>query len=156
MLAMRCVPHREETPRPAPVQVPEGCLSNQSGEYLHADNPVYRYRGRDDGGTLVLVLEVGPSDGGTRPAPTGAPRAVLERTSHGFTGHTEGHAFATSGRDCPVSFPTEVVACRSDALTLRTAMGADLDPLCQAVVPSPKPGGAVLEHRLLRATPDAG
>src|SRR5689334_6021518 len=131
MMVARCVPHREGPPGVPPVQVPEGCLRDQSGEYRHAENAAYRYRGRDDGGTLVLILEEGPpADGGTRPALAAAPRVVLERTSHGFVGRTEAKAFAGSGQSCAVSFPTEVVACAPDALTLRAAMSAQLNELC--------------------------
>lgn len=160
MLVMRCVPHRDGTARP-PVQVPAGCLGDQTGEYLHAQNPAYRYRGRDDGGTLVLVLEEGPAaDGGSRPALAAAPRVVLERTPHGFVGRTEARAFAGAGQSCAVSFPTEVVACARDALTLRATMSAQVNELCQAPVPAPNaPAGAMLEHRLLRApaaAPDGG
>ena len=160
MMAPRCVPHRAEPPGPPPVQVPEGCLRDQSGEYLHAQNIAYRYRGRDDGGTLVLVLEEGPPDGGTRPALAAAPRVVLERTPHGFVGRTEAKAFAGAGQSCAVSFPTEVVACATDALTLRAAMSAQVNELCQAPPPAPgAPAGVMLEQRLLRApsaAPDGG
>lgn len=156
---LRCVPRPDGT-RP-PVQVPEGCLRDQSGEYLHAQNPTYRYRGQDDGGTLVLVLEEGPrGDGGTRPAQGAAPRVVLDRTPRGFIGRTEARAFAGSGQSCAVSFPTEVVACGSDALTIRAAATAQVNELCQA--PAPAPGSAMLEHRLLRSprgaagAPDGG
>lgn len=151
----RCVPHRQEGTRPPPVQVPEGCLRDQSGEYLHAQNRAYRYRGQDDGGTLELVLQEGPpADGGTRPAQAAAPRVVLERTPGGFIGRTEVRAFAGGGQSCAVSFPTEVVACGSDALTLRSAASAQVNELCQ--LPVPAPGSAMLEHRLLRAPSDGG
>jgi len=153
VLVLRCVPHRDGASRPS-VQVPAGCLADQTGEYLHADNPAYRYRGRDDGGTLVLVLEEGPAaDGGSRPALAAAPRVVLERTSHGFVGRTEARAFAGAGQSCSVSFPTEVVACAQDALTLRAAMSAQVNELCQAPAPAPSApaAAAMLEHRLLRA-----
>jgi len=150
VLALRCVPHREVAARP-PVQVPAGCLADQTGEYLHAQNPAYRYRGRDDGGTLVLVLEEGPAaDGGSRPALAAAPRVVLDRTPHGFVGRTEARAFAGAGQSCAVAFPTEVVACAPDALTLRAAMNAQVNELCQSPAPG-APAGAMLEHRLLRA-----
>jgi hypothetical protein len=151
VLVLRCVPHRDGPVRPT-IQVPAGCLDDQTGEYLHAQNPAYRYRGRDDGGTLVLLLEEGPADGGPRPAHAGAPRVVLERTPHGFVGRTEARAFAGAGQSCPVTFPTEVVACAQDALTLRAAMSAQVNELCQAPAPAPSvPAGAMLEHRLLRA-----
>jgi hypothetical protein len=156
VLVPRCVPHREGPARP-PVQVPPGCLGDQTGEYLHAQNPAYRYRGRDDGGTLVLVLEEGPpADGGTRPALAAAPRVVLERTPHGFVGRTEARAFTGTGQSCAVTFPTEMVACARDALTLRAAMSAQVNELCQAPAPAPNaPAAAMLEQRLLRA-PDGG
>ncbi|HEY8211196.1 MAG TPA: hypothetical protein VIG99_27115 [Myxococcaceae bacterium] len=157
MLVARCVPHRQGPPGPEPVQVPSGCLRDQSGEYQHAQNAAYRYRGRDDGGTLVLVLEEGPADGGVRPAPAAAPRVVLNRTPHGFVGRTEARAFAGAGQSCAVSFPTEVTACADDALTLRAAMSAQVNELCQA--PPPTAASPMLEQRLLRApaaAPDAG
>jgi hypothetical protein len=151
-MALQCAPHRAEPARPPPVQVPAGCLENQSGEYLHAQNRAYRYRGQDDGGTLLLVLEEGPpADGGMRPALAAAPRVVLERTTHGFVGRTEAKAFAASGQSCAVTFPTEVVSCAKDALTLRAAMSAQVNELCQAL-PSVPPG-SVQEHQLLRAAP---
>jgi hypothetical protein len=144
---MRCV-RAVTPPPPPPVQVPAGCLRNQSGEYVHAGNPAYRYLGRDDGGTLVLVLEEGPpADGGARPALPASPRVVLDRTSHGFVGHTEARTFSASGQVCAASFPTEVVACPPDGLTLRAAF-ITLDDQCQ--VTPPPPGTPPLEHRLLR------
>lgn len=149
MPAQRCA-HREGA-RP-PVQVPEGCLANQSGEYVHEGNPAYRYRARDDGGTLVLWLEQGPPpDGGPRQALAQAPRVVLERTPEGFAGRTEARTFTASGQSCEVSFPTRVVACLPGGLTLRAAPSAALDELCRA--PPETPGGAprpMVEHRLLR------
>ncbi|HVE86240.1 MAG TPA: hypothetical protein VND93_25460 [Myxococcales bacterium] len=157
MLVLRCV-RREDTPlRPPPVQVPEGCLADQSGEYVHAQNPTYRYRGRDDGGTLVLVLEEGPAaDGGTRPAPAAAPRVVLRRTPAGFVGRTEAQAFTGGGQSCAVSFPTEITACQGNGLTLRSAASIQVNELCQG--PAPAPGAPMLEHRLLRraAAADGG
>ena len=110
----------------------------------------------------MLVLEEGPpADGGTPPARAAAPRVVLERTPRGFVGHTEARAFAGGGQSCAVSFPTEVVACGSDALTLRAAANAQVNELCQ--LPVPAPTSTMLEHRLLRAptapaggSPDGG
>lgn len=146
MMAPRCV-HRDLA-RPG-VQVPEGCLQDQSGEYVHADNAAYRYRGQDDGGTLVLVLEEDRrADGGARPATAAAPRVVLERTANGFLGRTEARAFTGNGQGCAVSFPTQVVACPREGLTLRTAASAAVNELCQA--PAVAPGGAQQDHRLLR------
>lgn len=133
------------------MKVPSGCLADQSGDYVHAGNPAYRYRGADDGGTLVLVLV--PED---RAGTQRAPRVVLERTPGGFSGRTEARAFTPSGQDCAISFPAEVVACGRDGLTLRAAASALMDEQCQAPVPAPRP--REVEHRLLRSplAPDGG
>lgn len=150
-LAARCAaappPLPEQTFRPL-VQVPPGCLNDQSGEYVHAGNPAYRYRGSDDGGTLVLVVEeraARPDAGESRPR---APRVVLERTPGGFLGHTEAVAFTASGQSCAVRFPTAVVACQQDGLTLRAAATTAIDEQCQAPVPPTRP--PEVEHRLVR------
>jgi hypothetical protein len=56
-------------PPPAPsVVVPDGCLVDLSGDWVHATDPTYRYLATDDGGTLSLtVVRVEPPDAGFHP-----------------------------------------------------------------------------------------
>jgi hypothetical protein len=131
-------------------------MDNQSGEYIHAGHPAYRYRGTDDGGTLVLVVEERAASADAGQQGLSAPRVVLERTREGFVGRTEARAFSSSGQSCAVTFPTSVAACGQEGLTLRSAATAAIDEQCQAPVPAPRP--QEVEHRLLRKTlaPDGG
>lgn len=135
---------------PPPARIPEGCAADQSGVYLHEGNAEFRYRARDDGGTLVLTVErppaQEPSDAGL--AASAAPDVLLERTAQGFVGQTRGRAFLRSGQSCAVSFPTEVLACEDGGLVLRAASRVMVDESCK---PAPKgPSTAMREHRLTR------
>lgn len=138
---------------PPPVHVPPGCEKNQSGEYHHADNPAFRYRGEDDGGTLTLTLvrtlNEGQLDGGS------AVSIQLQRTADGFVGETRATTFTSAGVACPVHFPTQATLCDPTGLTLRSVVTAAIDEDCR-----PAPGGPRQpqwkEQRLLRGAPDAG
>jgi hypothetical protein len=143
-----------QVPPPPPIRVPPGCESSQAGEYFHAENPAFRYRGEDDGGTLSLTVSRAHADGGTDAPDAGAASIVLQRTPNGFVGETRATGFAASGTPCPVTFPTEVVACAEAGLTLRSATSTSIDEGCR-----PAPSGATtvrLQQVLLRGTPDAG
>lgn len=178
-----CAP-RSPAPAPRPpIRIPAGCAADQSGHYVHADNPTFLYHARDDGGTLVLRIEraprAGTEDGGepSGPGPAGdvrqqasgaassaaaPPDVVLERTPQGFVGQAHGPAFLPSGQVCRVAFPTEVVACTDGGLLLRTTATMEVDEGCQ---PAPRGGStAMKEHQLWRrqagprdgGTPDGG
>ncbi|QSQ13567.1 hypothetical protein [Myxococcus landrumensis] len=152
------VPPTLETraPPPPPVRVPPGCESSQAGEYRHADNPAFRYHGEDDGGTLSLtVLRARTTeDGGTEPPESSASSIVLQRTPEGFVGETRATGFTGSGAPCPVTFPTELVACEDAGLTLRAVASTSIDEGCQPSRSGPPP--VRLKQVLLRDPPDAG
>src|SRR5688572_3610711 len=82
-------------------KIPPGCEANLSGDYVHAENPTFRYRGQDDGTTFKLVPQSAQTaDAGSETAdPT---RVVLTRTPEGFIGKTQAQALAASGARCPV------------------------------------------------------
>ena len=155
-----CMAHPPAPLPPAPpsIQVPPGCERNQAGEYQHADNPGFRYRGEDDGGTLTLSVtraqEEAPSatDAGT------AVSIVLERTPEGFVGETRAMTFTPAGAACAVSFPTRAVGCDEQGLTLRSVTSMALDEDCRPASSGPPPGWK--EQRLLKreqtTAPDAG
>jgi hypothetical protein len=138
---------------PRPVRVPKGCEKNQAGEYHHAENPAFRYRGEDDGGTLTLAVvraregEASQTDGGT-------VSIVLQRTPDGFVGETRATTFTPAGTACPVRFPTQVTTCDDQGLTLRSAATTAIDENCRPAPSGPQP--ALKEQRLLRGVPDAG
>jgi hypothetical protein len=147
-----------QTPPPGerasrPIRVPSGCEQNLAGEYHHADNPAFRYLGQDDGGTLTLALvrsrgaELEPTDGGT-------VAIVLNRTPDGFVGETRATGFSAAGTPCPVAFPTEVTACETRGLTLRSAASAAIGEDCRPAPSGPSP--ARLQQVLVRGAPDAG
>ncbi|MCP3144037.1 hypothetical protein [Pyxidicoccus xibeiensis] len=148
-------PRTEEKPLPPPpIRVPPGCESSQAGEYHHAQNPVFRYHGEDDGGTLSLSVTRAHADGGTEAPDAGAASIVLQRTPGGFVGETRATGFAGSGAPCPVVFPTEVVSCTDAGLTLRSAASTSIDEGCR---PAPASTTTVrLQQVLLRGPPDAG
>jgi hypothetical protein len=138
-------------PPPPPARIPQGCAAELSGTWVHQDDPSFRYLGRDDGKTLLLVVERLRADGGTSGGPEG--RIHLERTPQGFVGVTRAEVYA-NGRTCLAEFPTEVVACEEGALRLETAPKAAVDEACQLSA-RPVPGPR-LEQRLVRqATPGA-
>lgn len=141
---------------PPPARIPEGCAADQSGVYLHEGNAEFRYRARDDGGTLVLTVErpAAPEASDAGPPASAAADVLLERTSQGFVGQTRGRAFLRSGQSCAVSFPTEVLACEDGGLVLRAASRVLVDETCK---PAPRGAAtAMLEHRLTREPAAAG
>ncbi len=152
----RRAPSQPEGPAPRPIRVPKGCEKSQAGDYHHALNPAFRYRGEDDGATLVLSVLRAQEDGGvsTEAGDGGSLSIRLQRTPDGFVGETRSVGFTRTGAPCPVSFPTEVVACDETQLRLRSAATASFDEQCQP--PSPGPARARLEQVLVRGAPDAG
>ncbi len=72
-----------ELARPVRPRVPEGCLENQAGEYVHEASSAFRYAATDDGGTLSLTVlrqvealeppTDDPLDGGAAVSENGAP-----------------------------------------------------------------------------------
>jgi hypothetical protein len=136
------------------VHVPPGCEKDQSGDYRHAQNAAFRYRGEDDGGTLSLaVMRAGP-DGGVEAPDAGSVGILLHRTPEGFVGETRATGFTASGTPCPVSFPTEAVACTDAGLTLRAASSTAIDEGCRPATSGAAP--VRQEQVLLRGRPDAG
>jgi hypothetical protein len=155
--------------------VPEGCLANLSGEWVHAADPTYRYLAHDDGGTLTLeVRRVEPPDAGFHPRrfrDAGLPRSdagssreavadavdegvgrpriavVLTRTAKGFVGETRLAVRHPLGRDCEAVFPAEVLDCRNGALVISAAAAVTLDAACQ---PPAAPTGPALRNTLRR------
>src|SRR3712207_2728460 len=79
---------RAEGSAPRPIRVPKGCEQSQAGDYSRAQNPAFRYRGEDDGATLVLHVLRAQEDGGvSAEAPDGGSLAIhLQRTPDGFIG----------------------------------------------------------------------
>jgi hypothetical protein len=132
-------------PPPPPVRIPAGCAADQSGTWLHQDDPSFRYLGRDDGGTLVLTMERLRSDGG--PSEPSEARIQLERSPQGFVGVTRAPVYA-NGRTCVAEFPTEVVGCEDGRLRLETVAKAAMDEACQ--LPARPVPGPRLEQRLVR------
>jgi len=143
------------------VHVPAGCLSNLSGEYVHAANTGYRYLAVDDGTTLTMsVARTGAetsrsSDGGM------SIQIRLTRTAKGFLGHAQATGTLSSGQTCPAEFLTEVVSCGKSEMVLRSVGEVFLDEACRP--PQGGNPGAMREHRLVRidesqakAPPDAG
>ncbi len=118
---------------------------------MHEADESFRYRGRDDGGTLTLTVERPPvSDGGTADVDI-----VLVRSGEGFVGEVRGRAVTPSGRICPVAFPTELKACADGGIVLRSAERAAVDEWCRPVDAGEAP--PMREHRLIRAVaPDGG
>lgn len=88
------------------------------------------------------------------PAPYPSPTVTLERTTHGFVGQTTAAVMHPAGRECPVTFKTEVVSCDDGGLTLRSESAVAVGELCKAPA-HPQPAVALV-HRLIRPPPDAG
>ena len=169
-----------EPPPPAPViDVPPGCLDSFAGPWIHSSDPSYRYLGDDDGGTLILrvshvpvPIDAGfsprrfrPVDGGvdagSADLDAGAPdagsepssvRVELQRTAHGFVGHTIAPLPHPTGRVCEARFPTTVLSCGDGGLLLETQSATALGDACQA--PARPLGLLTQKHQLIR--PDAG
>jgi hypothetical protein len=119
-----------------------------------------------DAGPAPAVPDAGPeaSDAGTEepleserlppPAPYPSPTVTLERTTHGFVGQTTAAVMHPAGRECPVTFKTEVVSCDDGGLTLRSESAVVVGELCKAPA-HPQPAVALV-HRLIRPPSDAG
>src|SRR5688572_28105495 len=92
-------PSQGEAAAPRPVRVPRGCEKSQAGDYHHALNPAFRYRGEDDGSTLVLQVLRAQEDGGvSAEAGDGGSLSIrLQRTPEGFVGETRSVGFTSTG-----------------------------------------------------------
>lgn len=153
--ALTACPARTPSPPPTaapPIRVPPGCERTQAGEYYHADNPTFRYRGEDDGGTLTLsVLRVG--EPGTPPEDGGSTVSLeLRRTPEGFVGETRATTFTPAGTACAARFPTQATQCDPAGLTLRTVASTSLDENCAPATSGPAP--VWKPQRLLRGAPE--
>ncbi|MEW5742938.1 MAG: hypothetical protein AB1938_28745 [Myxococcota bacterium] len=155
-------------PPPPAVAVPEGCLADLSGDWVHEEDDSFRYRGEDDGGVLTLTvtrveapgtrfrprrfrdagLEVRGAAFDAGPAeevPDAGLTAVvltLARTPHGFVGETRLHLRHPGGRACEAVFPAEVADCRDGGLTLSAVPAVTFGADCQT-----PPGPAPSPHR---------
>jgi hypothetical protein len=143
-------PRRPVPPEVRAVRVPSGCEANLSGTYTFKGREDWRYLASDDGGTLVLRLLWTSPDGGVGENRADRTAIVLERTSDGFAGATHAVAWPTQSVACPVSFPTEVKACRDDGLVLRTVDAIGVDESCR-VAPGTSP---MREVEVLRSGTD--
>lgn len=115
-------------PPPAPAVVPRGCELNLRGRYRLAGRVPLTYLVEDDGTHLLLRLEG---------VDAGAEALALTRTAKGFVGVVTGQAKAPGGTLCAVSFRAELVACRADALVLRSEDAVKVDDACQLREPAP-------------------
>ncbi len=156
----------------AASKVPEGCLADLSGRWVHDDSS-WQYDALDDGGTLSLTVfhqltpDAGPrwrqftrpKDGGTAVgklldaglAVAASPAAfvILNRTPAGFIGESVAMVAHPVGRTCEARFKTEVLSCGDGGLTLRSQSEIALGDICQAPA-NPQPTVS-LEHHLVRA-----
>ena len=142
---------------PRPIRVPRGCEQSQAGDYHHAQNPAFRYRGEDDGSTLVLQVLRAQEDGGVsaEAGDGGSSLSIhLQRTPDGFVGETRAEGFTSTGARCAVNYPTEAVKCDEERLVLHAADRASFDEQCQP--PPPGPARPRVEQVLVRGAPDAG
>ncbi len=147
-----------QTPPPGeravrPIRVPSGCEQNQAGEYHHAENPAFRYLGQDDGGTLTLAVVRASAEGEVGTPDAGTVSIVVARTPDGFVGETRATGFSATGTPCPVTFPTEVTACDSRSLTLKSAAGTTIGEDCRPAPSGPRPTS--LQQVLVRGAPSA-
>lgn len=151
-------------PPPPAVAVPDGCLEDLSGDWVHADDPSFRYRGDDDGGTLVLTVTRVEArgarftprrfrDAGVEASDAGEPQAaapdtdpprvpvqvVLTRTAHGFSGQTRVTVQHPVAGPCTATFPAEVVACGDGGLVLSATPAVALGDACQPAAQAPGP-----------------
>jgi len=137
---------------PAPLPRPDSgpaaadaCAADLSGLWRHAEDDGFRYRARDDGGTLVLsVLR---ADAG--PGPSTA--LVLQRSAGGFVGAVALARLSADG-GCVALFPAEVVSCADAGLEVATVPRLRVDDACRPLEASP----ARVRHVLLRVLSDAG
>lgn len=147
-------PRRPPPPEMRAPRIPSGCEVNLSGEYRFKGREDWRYLADDDGGTLVLHPVRTLADGGLGPErPDGGTLILLERTPDGFVGAAHAVAWPSRSLACAVSFPTEVTACRGEALLLKTADAVAVDEACRAAPTTPPPGREV---ELLRGPADGG
>lgn len=124
-------------------------MADLSGSYVHAQNPSYSYLAHDDGGALFIAVERGWADAGSPRSDPNPVSVSLFRTARGFVGQTDAVLFVATGRACPVTFPTEILACEDAGLTLRSAISSAVDESCE---PSQAAAhGVMAEHRLVRA-----
>ena len=152
----------EPRPPPAPAnRIPPGCDVSLAGDWVHQDDPTFRYKFEDDRADVTVwvyrAFSPKPDAGRVEPMDGGTPALVaavihLRRSPDGFVGETETQHLLTSGRECRATFVTRVVACATDSLTLSSATSTPVGEGCQTP-PSPQPA-ALLEHRLART--DAG
>jgi hypothetical protein len=150
-LLLSCTPRSLAPPHPAistppASRVPFGCERNLSGDYRHAQNPSFRYRATDDGGTLTLDVERGRSDAGPDELST---TILLTRSAEGFSGATLASVHSPGGSLCAVEFRTAVLACDDAGLLLQAEAAATLDEACRA--PAQRQAGTWVEQRLLRS-----
>ena len=157
------------------MHVPEGCLDNLSGHWVHVDSS-YQYDAVDDGGTLTLFAwhrftpDAGPryrlftkprwGDGGADQLDAGSkvddagfaqsPSSVvtLIRSPSGFAGEAVAQVTHPVGRTCEAHWKTEVLSCLDGGLRLRSQAEVPLGDVCQPPV-NPQPS-LFLEHRLVR------
>lgn len=170
-LLSACLRSPPQPPPRSPPQVPRGCLDPQAGHWVLLGDPSFVYFGVDDGGALQLTAHRAPPaidagfrprrfrlDAGAEPAVDGGLKSqteeplaviVLDRTPKGFFGTTRARLTDAQGRDCEVSFRTELLECGDGGLRLKTEPFADLDEGCQVLRPSTPP--PLIEHRLVRA-----
>ena len=82
-----------------------------------------------------MVRVQGPFDGdGGQPI-----RIELARSVWGFKGATLAQGFNLANPPCPVRFPTEVLECSAEGLTLRSAATAAYDEACQPLAQPESP-----------------
>jgi hypothetical protein len=129
-------------------RVPDGCLGDLSGTYVHALNPSVTYRGADDGGTLLLTVERSYGDAGVGLTDANPISVSVTRTLNGFVGETRAVLFVASGHACPVEFPTEITGCEDGGLLLKSAVAGAVDVSCRTPLAGHQ--AAMVEHRLVR------
>lgn len=171
LLLSACLRSPPQPPPLLPPQVPRGCLDPQAGHWVLLDDPSFVYDGVDDGGALQLTAHREPRaidagfrprrfrlDAGADPTADGGLQSrteetlaviVLDRTPNGFFGATRARLTDDQGRDCEVSFHTELLECGDGGLRLKTEPFADLDESCQVLRRSTPT--SFVEHRLVRA-----
>lgn len=123
----------------------DACAADLSGLWRHAVDDGFRYRARDDGGTLVVAIL--RTDAGAAPSAS----LVLQRSPGGFVGAV---ALARPGVDggCVALFPAEVVSCADAGLEVATVPRLRVDGACRPLDEMQ----ARVRHRLVRVAPDAG
>lgn len=167
LLACPKAPPTVPQPPRTSVRIPAGCEARQDGEWVHERDTSFRYTAVDDGRTLVLTA-FRQGSGGTASQPedaavpedgtqaevgegvegTSQPTITLRRTAGGFLGETTAEQFLQGGVRCKVPYPTEVIACTQEGLSLSTAAFVAVDAQCH---PAPTADDAPREiHRLVR------